>query len=162
MGIDIQGLMDRCAALEKEALLALATPVTADAVPYFRHIQEATPYFTNRLDAFTIEGDSEDYDEVAPVVVVIRLIIGHVTEGYVGESDARLHLYIPQILEYFNKRELLQSAAYPTALDHLVLARITSCTGYREFQNSGVGGSQVGCEFRLEAQFIYRIEQAYT
>lgn len=160
MTIDMQELMDRVAALETEALAALSPSVVANAVDRFFHVQPTYPYFVNRLGAMTIDDDSEDLDVYA-VIVKMRLIIGHVTEGYEGEVENRLQLYIPQVITYFNERELLQSGTYTAALDDLTRARIVACTGFAVFQQSGIGSQLVGAEFDLRCELEESITQAY-
>lgn len=160
MAINVEALMLRLAALEKEALGALSPAVIADAVPRFVWAQEAFPYFTNRLGAIGVDEDSEDFD-VYTIDVVARLVIGHVTEGYVGETDTRLQTWIPHLIQYVNKRQLLQSAAYPLALDDITQARVVSCTGFTIFANTIIGATQVGTEFTIRAEFEMPIEQQY-
>lgn len=154
---DLESLFLRLAALEKEALASLS--VSADAVPYFWHTQEFYPYWTNRLGAIEVDGDSEELD-IYRVEVVARLLIGQVTDGVVrGENEARLQAYIPAVIQWINERELAQSAAYPTALDGLVRVRVTGCRGYTEFQSGST--AQIGTEFTLACEFEQEIEQAY-
>lgn len=161
MPLNYVELLQRVAALEIEALAALTTPVTADAKPYFIHTQESFPYFTNRIGGDDIGSDSHDFDR-DEITVVMRLVIGHTTEGYVGEPETNLYTYIPKVKEYFNERELLQSAAYPVAMISLLDARITGHNGFRIFQNTGLSANQVGTEFTLTCNFDESIDQAYT
>lgn len=157
MAIDLESLFLRMAALEKEALASLS--VTADAVPYFFHQQEAYPYWTNRLGTIEVDADSEDLD-LFRVEIIGRLLIGQVTDGIVrGENEARLQVYIPTVIQWINERELAQSATYPTALDNLVRVRVTDCRGYTEFAAGST--AQVGTEFTFLAEFEEPIEQAY-
>lgn len=159
--IDYVNLLQRCAALQIEAMLHQSTPVTADAKPYFLHTQEAFPYFTNRIGGDEIDSDSQDFDRDT-ITVTMRLVIGHVTEGYQGEPETNLYTWMPVIKEYFNERELLQSAAYPTAMTSLIEARVTGHNGFRVFQNTGLSANQVGTEFTLTCQMDESIDQAYT
>lgn len=163
MGINVVELMARMVAQEKAAMLALATPVTADAVPYFWHSQEAFPYFTNRVAPITVEQDEDSEDiDVYTYDIIARLVIGHVTSGYKGEPDANLQTYIPHLIEYLNERELLQTAAYPLALDNLTRARVTGSNGYAVFNNQAIGlPTQVGTEFTVRCEFTYEIRQQY-
>lgn len=158
--INLVGIMDRVVALQIEAMGALTPAVAVDAKPYFWHVQESFPYFVNRLSDFGIEGDSEDLDTENPPIIM-RLVLGHLTGSYEGENDAKLLTYIPQIIKHFNERELLQSAAFPTPIPDLERARVTNCTGYRQWVHSGVGGMQVGAEFTLRCEFRNAILQAY-
>lgn len=154
----MQELMDRVAALESEALASLSPPVTADAVDRFFHTQSTYPYFVNRLGAITIEGDSEDLD-VYTINVQMRLLIGHITEGYEGEVENRLQVYIPQVISYFNERQLLQSIAYSDALTDDIQARIVACTGHMIWQHSGSGSQLVGAEFTLQVSLTDELTQ---
>lgn len=159
MAVDYVMLTQRVASLEKAALAAIN--VRADTKPYIRHVQETFPYMVNRLDAFTLGSDSEDFDTY-DVLIVMRLVLGHVTgDVYKGDNDARLLAYITQIINYFNERVLLIDDAFDEEIEDLEEARILSCTGYREFQHSGIGGSQVGCEFTLRCTFQTAIFQVY-
>lgn len=159
MAINMQELMDRVAALEIEALNSIS--VAVDAVDRFFYTQGSYPYFVNRLGTIAVDDDGEDLD-VYVVEVRMRLIIGHLTEGYDGEIENVLQQYIPVVIEWFNERELLQSAAYPLALDDLDGgARVTGCLGFAVFQQSGIGTAQVGTEFTLRCPFREYIEQAY-
>lgn len=159
---DFNALMDRVAALEKEAMAALSTPVTADATDFFYHTQGSYPFFVNRLGALAVpeDEDSEDFD-VYDVDVVMRLVIGHMTQGYADEPENSLQTYVPQVVKYFNERELLQSATYTDALDGLIRARVTACRGLVVFQQTGTGDMQVGTEFTLSCRFEEEIEQQY-
>lgn len=157
---DFQNLKLRIVALEKEAMLALATPVTVDASTLWRYVGEGFPYFKNRGERFGLGSTSEELDAYT-LPMIARLVIGHVTAGYEGENDDNLDLYIPHIIKYVNERELLQSAAYPEAPDYLERAGIIDCTYYREFQDTGIGGVQIGTEFTISCKFTYEIVQAY-
>lgn len=159
MALELTELMARHAAIDIEALAALATPVTADSKPYFWHTQEAFPYFTNRLGPYSVGFDSEDTDTIQ-IDVLKRLVIAHLTSGYIVENDAKLTAWVAQVIEYYNEREWLQSAAYPDELRYLIRARIVSGTGYTIFANSGIGQTiQVGTEFTVRCEFMHDILQ---
>lgn len=158
--LDYNNLLNRVTALQIEALSSLSPSVTADAKPYFLHTQEAFPYFTNRIGADDIDYDSEDFDRDT-LQVLMRLVVGHITEGYVGEPESKLYTWIPTLKTYFNSRELLQSAAYLTAMPGLIRARVTSHMGFRVFQNAGISAQQVGTELTLLCEFDETINQAY-
>lgn len=158
--LDYGNLLARIVAIEKESLAALSTPVTADAVPYFMHTQESFPYFTNRVSADDIQWDSEDYDSDV-LQFTLRLVVGHITEGYSGVPESDLYTYIPQVKTYFNARENLQSAAYLARASGLIRARITAHLGFRVFQNAGISAQQVGTEFTLTCDLTETITQAY-
>lgn len=161
MAILLQSALDRLCAIEKLALAALSTPVTADAVPYMIHQQESFPYFTHRVGVIPIESDSHDL-EVEDPEIIVRLVVGHLTEGYRGQPEGSLYTYIPAVIEAVNSRELLQSPTYPTALDGLVSARITTCSGLRIFETAGVQARQVGTEFTVVCSFLDDLTQVYN
>lgn len=161
MALDYNELLARVIATAKEALAALSPAVTADGVPYFLYTQEAFPYFTARVGADEVSYDSHDFDRDT-LTVILRLVIGHVTENYIGEPENILYDYIPQVKLYMNDHELLQSAAYPTAMVGLLEARCTSHIGFRVFQNAGISAQQVGTEFTITCELDETVSQAYT
>lgn len=160
MPLNIQETLDRAAAIQIEAMASIS--IAADAVPYFFHWQESGIYFTNRVGGVVVNDDgSEDFD-LPTYDIVMRMIVGFITDGFVGDMDDKLYTYIPLIINYFNERQWLQSAAYPTAQNALVRARVTACTGWQRWQNAGVSGSLVGAEFTLTCEYNETIEQAYN
>lgn len=159
MSLGIPAALDRIVLMQKEVMTDLGQ--TADAVPYFYHVQGAWPYWTNRVGDIQISDDgSEDFDRDT-YTIVMRLIIGHLTEGYHGELEADLYAWIPAIKTYFNEREGLQSDTMTTWLDGLIRARVTSITGFRIFQDAGISTNQIGTEFNLTCQFDETIIKAY-
>jgi len=154
---DFETFFLHVAAVEKEALASVS--VSGDAVPFFFHQHEKYPYWTNRLGQITVEGDGEEFD-VYRVEIAARLVIGQVSDGIVrGENEARLQVYIPTAIKWFNQHELAQSATYQTPVDGLVRVRVTACRGYTEFAAGST--AQIGTEFTLIADFEEQIEQAY-
>lgn len=166
--LNITELMSRVVALEKEAMATvLPAGQVCGAVPYFIYSQDTYPYFTNRDGAGTSVNDngggdiSEELDHDT-YTVIMRLIIGHVTEGYVGDLETTLHSYIPTVKTYFNSRGGLQSATYPDALVGIRYARIINWTGLRVWQTAGINALQMGNEFTLHCELDEQIIQAYT
>lgn len=158
-GLDLTSAFTRVVAMQKEIMTDLGE--TADAVPYFYHVQESFPYWTNRISNILIEDDgSEDFDRDT-YIIVMRLIIGHLTEAFHGEVDAKLYNWIPEIIYFFNAREGLQSDSDTTWLNNLIRARVTSCIGFQIFQDSGLQVNQIGTEFNLTCQFDETIIKAY-
>jgi hypothetical protein len=157
--LDYNNLLERVAALQIEAAAFIS--VTTEAKPFFIHTQEAFPYFVNRISNDDVTFDSEDFDRDTETVIM-RLVIGHITEGYEGQPESVLYNLLPAIKLYFNQHELLQSAAYPTAMVGLLEARVGSHTGFRIFQNTGISANQVGSEITLTCQLDETISQAYT
>ena len=155
--IDLTETLDRIVLIEKEALAALTPAVTADAFDHFFHVQEAYPYWTNRIINQTVAGDSEEMDN-DNFTLVARLVIGHITEGYSGQPENDLYTYIPQFKTYLHAREGLQTdqTSGPDLSDeqrYLIRARIVSTTGLRAFENAGINVLQVGTEFNILCEF---------
>jgi len=147
--------LDRIAAMQKEALNTI-TAGKVDAVPYWPYQQESFPYFTNRLGSVTYEQVGQDLTQ-APYVVLMRLVIAHLTEGYKGEPQDRVYDYIPEIETYFWRQHNLTTTggsytARPPYLSQAIF--IASHTGLVVFQNAGTFANQVGVEFTLETPFI--------
>jgi hypothetical protein len=162
MALDYKNILNRMVAIEKEAMLALSTPVTADAWPRFYVASESFPYFTNRVGPWRLDDDSEDIDIIEQDFIA-RLVIGHLTSGYQGERDAELATWITHLLEYFSEREWLQSAAYPAVPNHLTSARLVNGPGYTVYVNSAIGSSiQIGTELTIRCTFDHDITQAYA
>lgn len=160
MAIDLQSALDRLCAIEKEALAALSTPVTADAVPYMMHQQESFPYFTHRMGTDEVDRDSQSIS-THEAEIVIRLVVGHIQEGYRGQPEGTLYAYIPVLIAKINARARLQSATYTTALTGLVDARVTSCAGLRIYETAGIQVRQVGTEFTVVCSFVDDLTQDY-
>lgn len=153
----LNDLLERVVALEKEAMTSM--DVKADAVPQFYHAQEAFPYFTNRIADIPISDDgSEDVDLNSPLVIM-RLVVGHITEGYKGQPEAKLYTWLPVIKIYFNERMWLTSEKYPDKMAGLQSARVVNGGGLRVFENAGIAAMQVGAEIQLACTFYESITQ---
>ena len=152
MAAPFDDMIDRVIALEKAAMLALATPVRVDATKQFFRPYVGTILFTNRLGSLTIVGESEDIDLIT-ADVKMRLIIGHITQGYEGDNEENLNTYIPHLLEYFNERPLLVDTVLTTDIDHLIEARMIDCLGFAVITQNGFPNPQVGTEFTLRTEW---------
>lgn len=161
MSADLKATAERAISLAKASLAALSTPVVSDGEAHARYTSELFPYWTARIAPFEVGSDSQDFDEYS-VPIALRLVLGHNSSGgYIGERDDELMTWIPHVIEYFNERELLVDASHTTEIVDLESARIVRCTGYTEFTNSGIGGTQVGTEFTLLCTYTVPIFQAY-
>lgn len=152
-------LLERLVAIEVEALASIG--VTADAKPYFYHIQGAFPYFTNRVVDIPISDDGSQDEDVNSPVIVARLVLAHATEGYKGEPEDRLYEWLPVIKTYINQRMWLQSAAFPNRMDNLQSARVVNNGGLRVFQNEGINATQIGAEIQIACILDEYIQQIY-
>lgn len=150
-------LLQRVAAMQLEAMTSIG--VKADAKPYFYHTQDDFPYFTNRIAANPrTDNGAEDFDFNTPTVVM-RLVVGHLTEGYRGEVETRLYEWGPVVSTWFQEHMWLTSAAFPERMDNLSITRLTDNGGLRAFQDSGIDATQVGREIQFTFTFDEYIEQ---
>lgn len=166
--VDLNGLLARFCAVELEYFAALSPAQGVDCIPYFYHFQESYPYFIHRIAPLTQNaGPDEDFDEdfyVFRYEVEARLIIGHIDTGYHGVQETSLYTWIPGLLTTFNQRRWMQSALYPTKLNKLMSAELSSgaSPGWTAFQDGGVPGLRVGTRFLFTCEFNETIEQAYN
>lgn len=151
--VNFAEFMARLVAVEKEII------PTADAVPYALHHQDGL-YFTNQLDAVTIESNSQDFD-VYTVVVNVLLVAGNKTQGYHGELEVTLQGYIGTVIATFNSRETLRSAAYNTDMNYLRWVRCAPVRPLVVTDNSGTGDEQIAAVFTLTCEFEVPLEQDY-
>lgn len=145
--------------MERLVAIEIETIPTADAVPYALHNQDGL-YFTNQIGEITIGSDSEDLDAYT-VTVNVLLIAGNKTEGYRGELEITLQEHVGSVIEAFNSRQTLRSAAYNTDMDFLIEARCNLARGLVVTDNSGTGAEQIAAVFTLTCQFQEPLEQDY-
>lgn len=160
--IDLYGLLERCAALASEALSRLDPGVQAQAFPYTVVANDVGfAWFTFSQPPFEIGADSQDIDAYT-LRVPGKMIVGHNNGGALGEYEKRLYVYVPQLVHYFNEREMLQSDAYPTRAN-IQYARVTGVSGLTQFSQSGAGveGGQLGVSFTVEISLYNEICQQY-
>lgn len=157
--VDFQGIIDRGVAVCVEAVSG------SEGRGYWFHSQETTPFFIGRIGNLTIGKDGDEVDVYA-FDLVIRHVTGNRTEGIQGEAEAKLYAQMPIVLAALVSRDLLQSAAYPTALDWL--ERIgedtdITCLGLSVFDAKGIGGvsDQIGTEYTLPYIARTQNEQDY-
>lgn len=155
-------LLARCVAIQKEAMASIS--VTCGAVPYFFYPGTKGPYFTNRIVDVPVITDGSETEDLNQATVIMRLVIGHITESYHGEPESRLYEWLPVVKTYFQERMWLQTATgiYTTRMDNLLPpSRITNSGGLRAFENAGINQTQVGAELTLSCTFYEHIEQVY-
>ena len=160
MSVPLPAALDRIVSIQKEIMVSLGQP--ANAVKFASYTQDQYPFWTNRVGRFTTPSLNEDMD--FPVYdIIMRLVIGHETEGYEGDLENQLATWIPQIVEYFHNRPRLQNddSGENVGLSYLQHAQIVSGTGLRLLQNFGSIGAQVGCEFTLQLEFVDDIDLEY-
>jgi hypothetical protein len=149
--IDLDDLIKRVCAMEEEALGIRALDVLADRL-------DQTPYMTNGLGDFAYDTNSEDM-QADVYVVRMRLIIGHVTEGYKGQTERVLRKHIPVLRAFFAAHVGLTATKFPEPPDYLsqMGATLTGGIGTAYFQEPGIP-MQVGTEFRLRVPVDTDIE----
>lgn len=152
---DLTELKKRICEVVKEAVLSELT-LTVAAVHYFTYTQNSGVYFTTRIAGDEIGFDSNEIDTDV-YTVILRCVIGHVGEGYEGQTEEVLDDIIPVVKTAINQNEGLQSAAYPDEMAHLLTGadrRMRSHSGFRVFEDSGLLGTrQIGTEFVINCQF---------
>lgn len=160
--IDLNSALARVVAIGVEALEALG--VTAAGSPQFLQPMVTFPYFSARVVAHDLTVDENAAEEMLlhEVQIGLRLIIGHLTEGYAGEPETQLYTYIPAVLTHLAERVWLRCDAYPNSLPNLIRADVTSAAGLRVFEHVGIRAQQVGTEFTIRCLFVQRITQAFS
>lgn len=164
MAIDASNLLARVCAIEVEALLNLPTPIKSNAVPKWLCQQETLPYWRNRIASFQLEtSPSDDSQEMDVWVYVVgaQLVMAHYSEGYNGEVDEAILAAIPQVNDYFDARELLQSNAFAEPMKFLRWSWSIGGSGYETLGLSAAGAIQVGPTFQFRCVFDKYVEQAY-
>lgn len=167
MSYDLDELMLRLAAMEREALSAVGDTVLCDAVPYWPYTQEIFPYWWNRITNLEV---SQEPDLAGDVVVDtytidLGLVVAHLTAGYKGEMVSRVYTWIPRILDYFNLHQDLTSAdpLYTDPPDYVWIVEGGSILrgipqGLRTLANSGLGDTQqIAVVFQLEVPLLRQI-----
>ncbi len=156
-------LIARACSIEEAAFLTLAPPKTIKAFPYYFATSEKLPYTTHRITGMPIDHSDDNQDEQFPQPrLVVRVVVGHLTDKYVGENDNLIYNYIDLLLPYMAQRRWFQSAAYPAPLDELIYSEVVDAGGFMVFDNRGFAGvSQVGFELTIACTFTESIIQAY-
>ena len=161
-------LLNRFAALEKEALIAVDATLYAekDAFPRWYAFSEQFPYWTNALAAVTPDYSDNGYGEEAQLYVATvwaRLVFAHVTAGQIGEVDDSLMTAVPTIIQYIDERLQLQSAAYPAAMAWLASPGIELIQArfVPQMTPSVSGGIPTGFEFQWRCPFLVSTEQSF-
>lgn len=162
--IDIKTAKLRICAIEKEALLALSTPITSYAYPrwYAKPEFSGTPWWVNRVAEFNSDEGADDYGEEMAIyqyTIVSRLIAGPEQAEYTGELADALDDAIPQIVEYFDAREMLQSTSYTVMLSYLRRANFTNGIGFATPNHNGA--PVVAADFRWSLEFEMALTQSY-
>lgn len=162
MAIDVKALLNRICALETEATAAIG--FTSTAVPRWEYQQEQTPYWRNRVASaqldVSLSDDGQEVD-VYRYTVETALHYANISAGYAGEQDEAIQEIFPQIIQYFDEREVLQSTTYPAGMTFLRLSHFLAGQGYTLFSIGAAGGVQAGSTFTWMCVFDRFITQAY-
>lgn len=151
----------RLCALEEESLLALAVPIQSHAFP--RWFVKATdfPYWINRSSRVMSQIGQGDEADTYVYTLTGRLVYAHLTAGYEGENDEAIDLAVPQVIEYVDRHEKMQSTLYPLPMNYLNQFNFIDGTGYMTFPPSPASAQQVGAEFVWRCEFILPNVQHY-
>jgi hypothetical protein len=154
-------VINRLVAIEIEAMATMGV-TRVDAKPYFHYTGESFPYFTHRIADTPVSDNGSEVEDLNSPTVVIRLVIGHVTEGYRGEIEVKLYEWLPVLKSYIQARSnWLQSVAYPAPMEDLQQSRVINGGGLRIFQNEGINSTQIGAEIPVACTFLESIDYAY-
>lgn len=151
---DLAATLQRVADMQRQAV-----PDSKAAFAQFWRTYGAFPYWVNRLGPMRAEALADDLvDHVWEVVM--RLVIGHLTEGYEGALEGRLPGYIDQALAYFGARARLQRDGDDAPLPGLAPegAAVARAGGYQPFRIGA--GPQIGVEIVLEVPFRFGVAPA--
>lgn len=157
----LEEALDRMVDMQKACLTTdIAAGKAISAVPRFFHTQEIFPYWVNAIGQVLVRPSSEDY-ETRVHNFTMRLVLGYITEGFVGENEEKLAVYIPEVLNYFAARPMLTSPNYPTSATCIWIdeslggfgAQITECSGLQVAVNAGINAQAVFCDFTLVVPF---------
>lgn len=145
-------LLKRNVACDKEAMASVPGFYSSRSFPYF---QEGFPYMVNRLGGKSTPISPEDFF-VETRLVIKRLVVGHVDEGFKGQVNDKLSEWMVLIEDYYRDNTMLTSIAFPDEPDyiHPQGVSIGIDTGLAFFINSGIGVSQIGVEFTLTVPII--------
>jgi hypothetical protein len=151
--IDLDDVIQRVVAMEKEATVNDLAQGGLPALDYLAGQYETTPYLTNGIGQFTFSEDPEDTQNDS-YVVRMRLIVGHVTQGYKGSAERLLRYYIPVIRKYFAAHPNLTTDSsadgfnVPPHYLHWSTVKLTGGNGTLYFKEPSIA-TQVGTEFQL-------------
>lgn len=160
MSDDLNDAVVRVCAIESEAITPLRE---IDCVPHFLYSQEAFPYITHRWATTRLEGNSHDID-VQERELIARLVIGHITQAYVGETEEILNSLLPELEAAFANAPMLTSEAHPDEPDYLypTEVRVNFNRGLAVFETSGIPEKQVGSEFSIFVPMFAQINVLNT
>ena len=146
--------------LDRLVLMQKAVMPGSDAVPVSYYWQEATPYWSNRIDSANFELNSEEMVN-GIYVINMRVVLGIVTENYENIAEKQIAVQAPVILYYFGTRRSLKRTQADASLQWLLPegAVITGFQAQYNMQNSGIGVQQFGIDFALEVPMNIPTEQ---
>lgn len=151
----LEDMKARICAMQIEAC---ASVIVVDSVPIWLHNQSTFPYWKNRVSSAAYSdylGASQE--SLRAYTITMRLVIGHLTAGYAGQSDILIDQLEPAIVDFFYKRPLLTCTAYTTPMRYLSpeTAQITaSPNGVASFQTHVEGVNDIGMEWILSAAVV--------
>ena len=155
----LETAMDRIVLMQKAAITR-ADGTAPDAFPHPFVKSDAFPYWLNIVGAMqsdlqSVESERRDH------TIVMRLMLGHITQDYTGAIPDRLNGYIVDVLNYFNARPTLRRDSSDSQIKWLAPAPmgafIDRMTGIKVEE----GGSRVWCDFTLVVPFVVRLDRVY-
>lgn len=146
--------------LARVVLMQQAAMPGSDAVTVSFYTQEQAPYWTNRVDGFAVELDSEQ-EQIITYTITMTLNLSATTEGYEQEAERLIHAWLPAILQYFGQRRQLKRTSADPAVPYLH-PRGSFITGGKAnygVQQSGIGQTMFGIDFTLDVPMWQNTDQ---
>jgi len=146
-------LKKRCGAIQTTAISG------STSLPYFMTHGATFPYWTNRLGPANTDWDS-DQMQTETRTILMRLVIGHITQNYDGQTEDLLGDYIDAVYDAFadiDAMRLIDGTTFTTEplYLHPLGVEIESDTGLDMFPAPWANYYEVGVEFTLIVN-IYR------
>lgn len=161
MTTEVQDLKTRLVAVEQEfmtTVIGLVNPVVVP-VGFYAGVP---PYCTNRIAQVNITMDGQE-EMIRTYQFIIEFTTGYYTENYDQMAEMDLDIYAPQFLDYIESHRLLQSHAFPAAMDNMDPRGVIINIGrfFQDNRNGGTGDLVYNVAFLLEAPIKVYVEQRW-
>lgn len=146
--------------LARLVLMQQAAMPGSDAVPVSVYTQEATPFWINQVDGYTVELESENL-QIITYTITMTLVLAATTEGFEQQAEGQIHAWLPVILQYFGQRRQLKRTSADSALPYLHPrgAFITGGKADYGITISGIGQTMFGIDFRNDVPMWQATDQ---
>lgn len=154
MANDLENMLTRLTEME------MAVVPNSDAVVIAAYAQEATPYWINHIDGFTVEDDSENR-QIYTYRITATLVIAPITEGYQGQPERKTHQWVLVVLAYFGRRRQMKRTVADSAVTGLHPKGVKIASGRIAYgiQASGLGQPMDAIDFTFEIPMYEQTDQ---